>query len=506
MFGYDDAELERLRNRSPTRRWLVALELMLLATVSLFALTLWLFSTETGLRQLTNRIVGDAPFTVAFDDVAILLGPQPVDPRQWRIIVTDLHITNHDPMKPEIHIKRAVAGMPDLMRAWATQELALDKLLIIGLDIQAKQQRPSKAWVPRKTALKRVTAQHVVVWDAHYFAPTDAPLLEAEVKRIYGELFDVVYEPGSRDLDGRGSLSADSFRTGSLVLNDLRLKTITAEDSNVYFRDAKYRYGGGHGSLNADILDIFKRSTVTINFTLEGARAEQMVTTSTGGASPVYGNINATMEMHTGGDLPRGGAWYEGAVHITEGEVSLGKEVGEFTRDLIRLAPWLELDETGRVQLAEMNGRMRFTRGVTTIHELVYVGQRRDLHLWGVADATELELTLRAPNAKHPERAGVGVVLYGPFNNLHARFATREELLRQGAAETDATVRMEGRVERALQNAVERIDVQVSGRPEKERRGPRWLRREEDPEPLPEHDDVPLVEDPGMRPAPEDSP
>lgn len=497
MFGYDDATLERIRTGRRTRRWVVAIELLVATPILAYTALLWLWTTPGTVQRVIDHIIGDAPVSVQFATVDLLPHGQRWDPSTWELLFTGVQIRFDDPTRPDVDVDKVVLGVPDLGRAWSGSEVVLRRMIVVGLDIRAKQQRAPRDWEPGDSALALVRAERVEVWDAHFWAPYDTPLPETEVTRIFGTLTDLSFTPGDRALSGSAVLRADQFRTGTLTLDRLSFTEIAAENSNLTLKGGRYAYAGGRGTLTGTVRGIHRRATVDLRLQLTDAVAETLITASTGKPSPLRGRVDADLEVHSGGSLPRGGAWYEGQIVFQDGRLRLGRELTPFQRDLFALAPWVELDEQDQLIIGEVAGRARFTRAGVTLHELNYTAGRRDLALWGTLTPEAVALTLRAlPQKKAEVRAGWGVVIEGQPNALTVRVATREELLKtsEGEAPTDA-----GKLRAAIRAAVASTGLDRSFQlrvPEKLRRKKRA--GDDAPETPPE-----VPETPDASPAPE---
>lgn len=473
MFGFTEAELDRVRDRRG-RVWRVAaltVELWI-GLVGLGALGLaWLFTTPEGLRLVLERLVGDAPVRITFGDVGWHPTTRWSEPDTWRLVLREVVVDPADPEATDVRMGWLVIGMPDAVRAWASRELHFERAEVFGLRVHQHRQRPGPGWEPRRTALSEVRVHDLRVFDASFVADPDPPLLGSRVDQIYGHLANVSYAPGERLLSGEAALTAPRFQAGAIALTRVAA-TARAADGDLAL-EGTFAVSGGTGSLRGTIAHLQRRGAVRLDVSLRGVRVEQMVEAASGTAAPVTGRVDGTLAVHAGGEIPRGGAWMDGELSLSEGRVLLGPGVTGFTRDLIRIAPWVELDSENRVILGETTGRMRLDRGAAVIHELRYQATRRLVTVRGRVDGDGVDLVVRmVPESYAHLRAGFGVVLSGAPPNLRVRLAHRDELLPERFAEEDAEkaaerdARRDAREERRAERRERRDERRAARDPE----------------------------------------
>jgi hypothetical protein len=343
--------------------------------------------------------------------------------------VVGLQFEPRDLTKTEFRIERITVAPPDLRLAYEQRHLHFRWARVVGLAIQAHQQRPPPEWQVQPGELSMISADVVELWDASFDAPEDPPIGAAHVDRIYGRIDDVRYHLPRRELTGTGSLWAPEFTTASITVTDVNLPVFRAEASNAFF-EGEVMFGDTPTTITAELLNFHRKSEVTLDVAFQGAPVETVVEVASGERSPLVGRLDADLTVHAGGGLPRGGAWMEGDVSLTQARIPLGKDVGNFIKDVIRIAPWLKLSSNDDVELGDMTGRIRLNRGSVDVSRLTYQAPKRQIELHGHIDPEDLMLVLRLVPKKDPEKKpGLGLVMYGTPAKYLFRVAKKEDLL-----------------------------------------------------------------------------
>lgn len=459
MFGYDKGDLERIRKEMPPpvmraearfgysahdldqelgygkkgkkrlRWWVFALEMLVLLVGLTGVGGLWVLDHPEWIQSRLDLATADAKFTVSFADLEVLPVGTWYEPETWRFAVSDFRVTPRDPMKADVSIARIVVGLPDLDRLYSEQELHFTWARAVGLHIQAHQQRPPVPWQDADAAVDLMLADVVEVWGASYDAPADPPLGMAHIDRVYGDLQGLVYEPGRRELSAKGSLWAPAFTTGAITVTNLRIPELECTKSTARLKGTM-GFGGTQTHVSATIADFHRKPTVQLNVSFKGAAVDNIVWTATGHKGPLVGTLDANLVVHSGGKLPRGGAWMEGEVTLTDPRIPLKADVSNVIKDIIRIAPTVKLSEDNQVVMGDMHGTLRLTRGTAVIKNLVYEANKREIQLRGHVAEDDLLMVMRlVPLKKKETRPGVGLVMYGTPQKYMFRLAKKEDLL-----------------------------------------------------------------------------
>lgn len=418
----------RRRSRRALRLSIVLAELAF-GAVCLAALALvYAVTTPDVLRPIVDHATADAPFDLSFEDVEVLPTSQLLAPSTWRLAFLGIRVEPRNDHAPVITIDRVHVGMPYLGRLLFDRELQLRSARVIGLHVAARQQRPGPPWEPKQPAIAVLGADRVEIWGASFHAPEDEPLQEAQADRIFGELFDLAYQPGPRLLSASGTLRIASFRSGSLEVENIVLPAVTIDDSTLWL-DGRLVFAGARGRVRGEIKDFTRKTRTVLEVELTGARIEDAVERATGHKSPLVGNVDAYLVVTSGGDIPRGHGRMEGSIRLVNGRIPLGNDIKPFIKDLIRLAPYLVLNEQDEVELGPMHGKMQVRRGSIILEELLYEAPRRHIQFRGEMVDANKYLVIRFMPARDPAlRPGFGVVLAGR-ERLRFRLADKHDLL-----------------------------------------------------------------------------
>lgn len=435
MFGVDEDKVDELQARRVRRRRrykrlaVTTLELLFLIPLVLFTAGMWLFLTPDGLAFVLEKARPNADSELRVADIAIHPGSQLDDPRTWAVVFEQVDMIPKERFRPTVHFDRVVLGMPDLRLLYTKKQLYVREAWLIGMRIQAKQQRAAPKREPKENAIRLLRADTVHVWDASYDAPPDEPLPAAGVDGIFGTMTAVVFDPFSREVSGSASLFAQRFHTGTLFLHHIRIDSFEANKGDLTLSGGTLWWEGQQATVNGTILDIDTRAKVELLVRLRQARIEQMVQSATGEASPLMGSADVDLRVHSGGELPRGGGYMDAHVEVNGAILPLPKGTRGVYKDAVRLAPVARLDADDRVHLEHMVGDLTFRRGTVYLHELIYEA-RIPILLRGEIDATEMDLLVRVvPGGDPLLNPGLGLKLKGPLTTPQVSRATKDELL-----------------------------------------------------------------------------
>lgn len=466
MFGVDedkvDAEQARLDRRR--RRWKRALvtlaELVLFGPMLAVVALVWLVGTPDGIAWLVERYGTDEHRRISVLDATIHPASRWNDPATWRLILDEVDIVPHEAGRPTLHLDQLILTMPDVEALWYRREFVVEQAWLVGLHIQAKQQRPAPKRQPGPNSLRLFKADLVHVWDASYDAPADDPLPPAGVVGIYGTLSPVQFDPFTREPTGVAVLQARRFHTGTLFLRNIRIGKITAEQGDLRFDDGRLDWEGQRARVHGTIDNIDSRSKVAFTVSLRQARVERLVSNATGEASPIFGLADVDLRVFSGGDLPRGAGYMDAHLEIADAMIPLPSDTRGIYKDVIRLAPIARLDDKDQVHLDAMVGDLTLSRGVVHLKELLYES-RIPVVVRGDVDAEQMDLYVRFVLGGDPHvHPGRGLRLKGPLNAPVASWASRDELL-PGWREL--------RDERRNDRRLEREQRRAEGKP------PKWL-------------------------------
>ena len=443
MFGYSASSLNRMKRRGPW--WLRAFVIGLEVSVGLAGLfvcfSYWLTTTPEGMRLALTRIIGDAPIAIEVDDVYVHPGTRLLDPQTWNIVVKGLDVqqTDHIGDGVRVQARYAVLPLPNVFSAWFNQRLLFEEALVIGLDITKQEDGipGNPNWEPKKSALTAIDIEHLKLWDGSFHLDdAGGEASDSRVWLIYGELDEMRYEPGPRLLSGSGSLFAKHFRSGAIEVEHVVADAV-AKDGNLVF-DASTFTADGAVDIHGTVGHLERRPEVALQVTANNLRIAEMVQRASGTASPVYGRVSGTIEVRSGGDIPRGGAWMEAELRLDHGMIPLEGRINGFLRDLLRLAPWTEINDQEQMVLGDTGVRLRLERGAAIIHELRHQTQNgRYITMHGMVDQ-EIDLVVRFEPRNNPDtRAGFGFTIGGEPGALRFALARRHELLPSVFADED---------------------------------------------------------------------
>lgn len=439
MFGVDDATLDRIRARQvrgPRRvRVLVVLPLLVLAGVACVPVALLAVVNRPALIQrAVDWAQRNAKARIAFEDLEVLPVGRIGRPSSWIFAVTGLSFTPLDPKKPDWRVARGTLPLPQVAPepGWRRAALHWSSLDVDGLVITAHQQRPPPPWRPARQVVTRLSADVVRLRRASFEAPEDAPLGRAQVHGIAGEVRDVVFDPGAREVSGTGRLAAVDFVSGAIVFTELDLPTFVLDRSTLRF-DGTFAFGGRRGTLEGAIHTFHVKPRVAIRAQLADASVAQVVRSATGRDSPVSGRLDLDVRVEAGGERPRGCSRITGEVGLREGRIQLDPRTRYLVLDLVRLAPWVTLNAYKEIELADANGLVTLTRGTFTLRDLRYPAGRRQIRLDGTIGTDALWLLVRLlPRDMFDgdDRLGLAVAVEGQGQRQQVRLAARSDVFR----------------------------------------------------------------------------
>ncbi len=427
MFGIDESQLSAPRRRRWPTVVVVAMELLLGLIAGAVLFTAWLVGTPDGLRRLVERLVGDAPLVVSFDDVAISPGSTWYRPWEWRVVVHELLVHSE---AADVRITWLNLGVPDLMRAWATREVRFDHLEASGLDIRT-QVRPPIPWQPKRTALALLSSDKVTIRGGRIRVDREEGLDAVVGHEIEGDLEKVRYSPGSREIWAEGSLRSAWFDYGLARLGRVEVPNVSASGGRVDFSGATFRFGGGGGRIGGQITSLQREPDVRFTVHLD-ARAEALFEAATGKASPFQGQLVTDLVVTASGKR-KGDAQMGGTANLLGAKLALGQDINGLLLTLLRQAPWFQIDTEKRILFGDMEGRINVRPGSVAIERLLYHSfdeeKPSQIEVGGRLDEGEFNFVIRLVPRKHPDKAGLGAVVWGRPKDVHFRLAHRAELL-----------------------------------------------------------------------------
>lgn len=436
MFGLEPDEAERLRRPRRLRAWVVLVELLVVLLLALPLVVLEALGDPTTVGILFGRVFQGPKFRMSVGDIVLLPPGDWRRPSTWALYVEDLRFAPRDPKKPSWRVDAATMALPERRRAAEGPVVHWSWLRVHTLVIEAHQQRPPPPWEPVEGAVAALTGDVVHIGSATFSAPEDPPLGASRVERIGGTVRDVVYRPGRREVSGVGGLHIDRFRSGAIDLRDLDLETVTLDRSTLRF-GGTFEMAETLGTITGEIRTFHVKSDVLLHAQVRGLPLQEVIRTATGREAPLDGRVDAVFDIRAGGPLPRGGARMVGDLVLRDGRIQLDRRTRYVFLDLIRIAPWVELDARNQVVLRDLRGRVGLTRGTVRLEGLTYPAGRRALRLDGTIGGDDLHLFVRLmpPGVEgdgrltpEDDRLGFGVVISGA-DQQRVRLATRPELI-----------------------------------------------------------------------------
>lgn len=438
MFGYDDAELEALRR--PPRRlrlWVVAVQVVVGLVLAAPFLLLDLINDTPRLVERLNRAFPAGNFRIELEALEWLPTGSLWDPWSWRFAVTMLDFEPTDPKKPRWSARRATVDLPEPVRVDGGWGLDVGRLVVMGLQIEARQQRPPPPWEPKEGPLRLIRVGEVQLVDTGFFAHEDPPLGEAKLVGARGVLRDLVYRPGARDVSAVGEVHAKSFTTGAITVTDIELPNFELDHSTLRI-NGRFVIAKAPGTVRGEIRTFHIRSEVALHVEVAGARLGEVITMATGDHANLDGALDLSLDVSAGGDRPRGASLLEGAIRLRDGRFQLGRKTRYVVLDVLRLVPWVELNAYHQVEFRPLQGEVTFSRGRVTLREWTYPIGKRAIRVDGTIDNGALWLFVRllpradwTTEAGIDERVGLGMLMWGTTQEQQFKLATRDDLLRE---------------------------------------------------------------------------
>jgi hypothetical protein len=253
----------------------------------------------------------------------------------------------------------------------------------------------------------------VYVRDASFAASEDPPLGAVEVAGIRARLAEVRFDPGAREVSARGVATATRLTTGAVTVSAIDLPVFSFDRSSLHL-EGGFRFAGADATVIGDIDRFHVKSEVKLSVAMAALPLRAAVHAATGRESPLDGTLGLRMTVRSGGSLPRGGAVIEGSGRWLDGTIQLGPRTRYLVLDLLRVAPWVDVDASRRVLLEDMKGSFRFTRGTAELRELTYPAGARTIRVDGsVSRGTFYAMVRLLPLRPERGRPGLGVVLSG---------------------------------------------------------------------------------------------
>jgi hypothetical protein len=433
MFGVTDEDIARAqRPRSAGSVLVLVLQALLCFAVCLPVTLLDLLDSHDEIKALIQRRI-PGPMRIDFEEIqAFPSGPWWV-PSSWRVGITALTVRPADPKRPSFAVDRVSLSMPSPSTEGFGTALRSADALVIGLDIEAHEQRPPPPWTPTTGPVGAVRIDRVRVLDASWSAPADPPLGAAHADRIFGELTGVVVRPGARELSGKGDVHLERFVTGGIEVSDVRLPVFTLERSNLHL-GGTFQFAGTQAEVSGDIRRFHVRPEVELDVRLSGASLGEVVKLATGEAPDLSGRLDLDVKVQAGGERERGKSLIGGAVRVRDAVLQLPADTRFLVLDLLTVAPWVDVDVRNRVQFQDLDGRIEATRGRFQLENWSYPVGKRRVRVDGTIEQGLRWLFVRllppsdAPDAT--ERPGIGLMLWGDGDRSEVRLASREDLLR----------------------------------------------------------------------------
>lgn len=436
MFGLSQEDMARIREGRPrpVRRLRITrvVPIVLLAILGTVPVViLQVLNRPAEIQSWVDRFSGAADFRLRIEDVEFLPMGRWTDPWSWQLAVTGLAFAPVDPKKPSWRVSRGEMALPRPRRVQGGRWwLHWPSLLVDGLAIEAHQQRPPPPWEPKRPPVAGLSADTVRVRRARYSAPEDPPLGAADMQGIEGDLTDLLFDPGRREVSAKGSLHARSFLTGAIQLSDIDAPYFELDHSTLKF-DGTFLFAGTEGTVAGTIHTFHVKPRVAIRATLSDADVTDVVQTATGRSSPVGGRLDLDLSVEAGGDRPRGCARMTGEVEWRQGRIKLDPRTRYLILDLIRVAPWVKLNAYHEIELSDAKGLVTLTRGTFTLRGLQYPFGRRPVHLDGTINTDALWLLVRLiPRVAEDERVGLAVAVEGDRKRQKVRLANRDDVFR----------------------------------------------------------------------------
>jgi hypothetical protein len=431
MFGYDDAELERIRRGPPRLRpWVVLVQIVFAAVPCALALALGVLNDPARINALLHRYVPTPAFEFGFEEVELLPVGSWRHPLTWRVAVTGFWFRPTDVKKPDWRVERATIDAPEPLRSAGGWVLRSPSLIVTGLAIRAHQQRPPEPWTPKEGLVHALMVDVVQIRAASFESPEDPPLGLARATSIRGTLHDLLFLPGERLVSGKGAVKLATFTTGDITVEQGDLTTFELDRSTLRI-EGTYVFAGARGWVKGEIRTFHVRSDVDLHTILTGASVSQVIETATGSDSNLDGRLDLDLRVEAGGDRPRGASKLWGTVAVNEGRIQLGRDTRYVVLDALRLLPWVDLNAYNQVELRPLEGRIELQRGRVTLMDWRYPVGKRSIQVDGTVEAGDLYLFVRLlPREDRPDGRPLGLMMWGTAKQQQFKLADRDALAR----------------------------------------------------------------------------
>jgi len=427
MFGVASSDIRRMQHKRWFRWWVVLLQLLGFALGLVVIVLMELLLHPEHLDDTFDKAFPRGNMVLRFEAFEIMPLGDWKSPSSWRISAVGMTATPTDPKKPDVRIQRIVAALPNPLEAAASGIIRFPWARISELKVTAHQQRPPPSFEVRKGI--KLYVERGELWNAGFSAPPDYPLGAVEVGAVDGLLDNVLWDPGARTFFGSGIAEVGLFHTGSLSFDNVHVTDLKAFGDELQL-EGRFKLGASPGSMTGTIANLTKRPKVDFDVILKDLPLTKAVQLATGSTSPLLGTLDLELLLHSGGNLPRGGAKMEGKLKLRHARMKLPKGTKPIVYDVIRIAPFVGLNRRGEMTLGNMDGEIRFGRGEVKVQELNYHNGAQRLRMWGEMAGGNVGLTLRVvPKEDADERPGFGIVMYGTTDAPRFRLAKPQELL-----------------------------------------------------------------------------
>ncbi len=294
--------------------------------------------------------------------------------------------------QPQVRIG-VISGRPDWSGSWSRRAPVFSDLRVDGLSVEVLERHPPRPMAGGGICLYTDEA-HLQSGRVDVAESDDQP--RVRVEGLEATARGLRWCPARRSWTGRASATGEAIKVGELRATDISAERAVAVGNAFFFREGRFRVGEAEGTGSGEITRLEARAAMHLALHLDHQPLEALVSGATGGESPVSGQATAQLELHSGGDLPVGGAWWEGQVRVAAARLYLGDEVGGLSRLALDIAPWVQRDGDS-LALGAIRGGMRMRRGTATIDCLTQVdpdGGETQLVAWGEIGADTLALWL----------------------------------------------------------------------------------------------------------------
>lgn len=421
-------------HQTPTRSRAGCLIRLLVAGVTtvLLASTALLVGVAALLYELDRRpewIARGIEWAIEWPEGSIALGDLSID-AGLRVHLRDVRIEPPKVTAPVVALESASCDLPSPWLLYEAWELGLGRVVVEGLTIEARAQRPAVYREPPEKPPLVLSADSIQLRRGSFTAPEDPPMKPVALLPIDAQFQAVRWTPRTRRIEGVGTATVGHMVLGALELHHVELPILELTGTSLLFEGSQFGYGRtvAHAAGRIDRLD--QKPAVDMRVQIKGDRVETAIQTATGSPSPVLGTLSASVHLKAGGDLPRGAAHFEGWMHLTDTFLFVGPDLGALPKVLLDIAPWFQREDGGWVHIGDLRGEGRFGRGWVELQRLERPSDRhRALQAWGTLRGRDMELFVRAVPKKNPDnRPGLGLWVGGPLNGLKIRLARRDEL------------------------------------------------------------------------------